>query len=109
MKQFCLAVTLCALLLSGCARSVSVPPTKLGDAQLSCTQLRSEIEEAQKFRKAAEDNKGVTGTNVAAALFFLPGLVATYSDANDAIRAADDRVRNLTTLYNEKHCSQESQ
>lgn len=102
-------VIVCILLLSGCARSVSVPPTKLGDAQLSCDQIRSEIADAEKFRKAAEDNKGVTGTNAAAVLLFWPALIATYSDANDAIRAADDRIKNLTNLYNEKHCAQVSQ
>jgi hypothetical protein len=97
------------LLLSGRARSVAVERAKISDAQLSCAQLLSEIQEADKFRKAAEDNKGVTGTNAAAALFFWPALFVTYSDANEAIRAADERKANLTKLYSEKNCAQSSQ
>lgn len=105
-KKAYISTSLCALILTGCAHSVSVQPTKLGDAQLSCEQIRTEIADAEKFRKAAEDNKGVTGTNAAAVLLFWPALIATYSDANSAMRAADDRIRNLTNLYNEKKCGQ---
>jgi hypothetical protein len=78
------------------------------DAQLTYAQILSEIQEAEKCRKAAEDNKGVTGTNAAAVLFFWPALIATYSDANAAIRAADDRKTNLIKMYNDKRCDQTS-
>ena len=108
MKKTVLAVSACALLLCGCARSVAVERVKLGDAQLTCAQLFTEIQEAEKFRKAAEDHKGFTGTNTAAAVFFWPALFVTYSDANEAIRAADERKANLTKLYSEKHCEQSS-
>jgi hypothetical protein len=106
VKQFVLAASAGALLLSGCARSVAVERVKMGDAELSCAQLLSEIQEADKFRKAAEDKKGFTGTNTAAVLLFWPALFVTYSDANEAIRAADERKVNLTNLYHEKHCDQ---
>lgn len=112
MKQFMLvkklvfAASTGAVLLSGCARSVAVERVKMGDSQLSCPQILSEIQEADKFRKAAEDKKGVTGTNTAAVLLFWPALFVTYSDANEAIRAADERKANLTNLYHEKHCDQ---
>jgi hypothetical protein len=97
------------LLIAGCARSVAVERVKMGDAQLSCDQLLTEIQEAEKFRKAAEDKKGFTGTNTAAVVFFWPALFVTYSDANEAIRAADERKANLTKLYSEKKCDQSSQ
>lgn len=106
-KKFIFAASTGILLLSRCARSVAVERVKIGDTQLSCAQILSEIQEADKFKKAAEDNKGFTGTNTAAALLFWPGLVATYSDANAAIRAADERKAYLTNLYHEKHCGQE--
>jgi hypothetical protein len=66
------------------------------------------MQEADKFRKAAEDNKGVTGTNAAAVLLFWPALFVTYSDANEAIRAAAERKAHLTRLYWEKNCDQTS-
>jgi hypothetical protein len=96
------------LLAGGCARSVAVERAKISDGQLSCVQLLSEMQEADKFRKAAEDNKGVTGTNAAAVLLFWPALFVTYSDANEAIRAADERKAHLTRLYWEKNCDQTS-
>jgi hypothetical protein len=108
VKKFLLSASAGAVLLAGCTSSVAVRRVKMGDEQLSCAQLLGEIQEADKFRKAAEDNKGVTATNAAAALFFWPGLLMTYSDANEAIRAADERKANLTKLYNEKHCDQPS-
>jgi hypothetical protein len=108
MREVVLSISVCVLLLSSCAHSVAVSPTKVEDAQLTCAQILSEIREAEKFRKAAEDNKGVTGTNAAAVLLFWPALIATYSDANAAIRAADDRKTNLIRMYNDKHCDQAS-
>jgi len=106
-KQLVLSICAGVLLLPGCASSVAVERVKMDDVQLSCPQILSEIQEAEKFKKSAEDNKGFTGTNTAAALLFWPGLVATYSDANAAIRAADERKAHLTNLYHEKHCDQE--
>ena len=79
----------------------------MSDSQLPCAQILSEMQEADKFRHAAEDKKGVTGTNTAAVLLFWPALFVTYSDANEAIRAADERKAHLTNLYHEKHCDQE--
>ena len=106
MNKSVIYASACALLLSGCARSVAVERVKMGDAQLTCAQLLSEIQEAEKFRQAAEDKKGFTGTNTAAVVFFWPALFVTYSDANEAIRAADERKANLTKLYSERNCDQ---
>lgn len=93
------------LLLSACASSVSVEKVQAGDGAKSCGQLASAIQEAERFRKEAEGKKGVTGTNTAAALLFWPGLLVTYSDANAAIKAADQRKEYLTDLRVKKGCS----
>jgi hypothetical protein len=103
-----ISISVYMFFMSACARSVAVERRKIGDADLSCSQLLSEIQEADKFRKAAEDNKGLTGTNAAAVVFFWPALFMTYSDANEAIRAADERKANLTKLYSDKQCGQAS-
>lgn len=108
MSKSLLAFSAGLFLMAGCARSVAVERVKMEDTQLTCAQLLSEIQEADRFRKAAEDNKGVTGTNAAAALLFRPALFVTYSDANEAIRAADERKAHLTKLYSEKSCGQSS-
>jgi hypothetical protein len=43
---------------------------KMGDTALDCNHIRAKIQEAEQFRKAAENNKGVTGTDTAAVLLF---------------------------------------
>ena len=48
--------------------------------------------------------KGATGTNVAAALFWLPGLAYTYYDAGQALEAINARRAHLTQLHNDKEC-----
>ncbi len=92
------------LLVAGCATSTSVEKVQSGDEGKSCEQLASAVQDAVKFRNDAEGKKGVTGTNAAAALFFWPGLLVTYSDANAAIKAADQRKEYLTELRRKKAC-----
>jgi hypothetical protein len=60
-----------------------------------------------KLDKAQADidsKKGVTGTNVASALFWLPGLAYTYYDAGEAQRLINERKSGLTKMYNDKKC-----
>ena len=51
-----------------------------------------------------DSKKGVTGTNVASALFWLPGLAYTYYDAGEAQRLINERKSGLTKMYNDKKC-----
>jgi hypothetical protein len=46
----------------------------------------------------------VTGTNVAAALLFWPGLIGTYANTEDAINATKERKENLLKLASAKNC-----
>ena len=93
-----------SLFLAGCATPDVVDIKQAGDKKLSCEALEEQIEDANRFERKARDEKGVTGTNVAAAVFFWPGLLATYSNADDAIDAARERKRHLTRIYEKKDC-----
>ena len=88
--------------LSGCATPHVVDEKKMSDKDLSCGSLVQEISEAKRFEREAREEKGVTGTNVVAAVFFWPAIVGTYSNANDAIEAAKDRQHHLEALHKEK-------
>ncbi len=88
--------------LGGCAKPHLVETLRVSDNNLNCTQLEAEIREADRFRTDAQKEKGMTGTNVAAVLFFWPAMMGTYSNANEAIAAADARKSNLTNLHNTK-------
>jgi hypothetical protein len=94
------------LVLSGCATPHVVETTRVTDSNLSCTQLEAEMKDADRFRTDAQKEKGMTGTNVAAVLLFWPAMIGTYSNANEAIAAADSRKVNLMNLYNTKKCSE---
>lgn len=105
MKIKQLAVLSAALLLAGgCATPHVVTEKQAADNSLSCNALLKEMEEAEKYEEEARKERGVTGTNVASAVFFWPGLVATYLNTEEAIDAARDRQDHLNDLYQEKGC-----
>ena len=58
-----------------------------------------------EFNRRTKNKKSYgTATNVGAILFWLPGVVATQMNANEAMRAADDRINHLTRLKAKKNC-----
>lgn len=105
MKVLSVVSLTTTLALSGCATPHVVETTKTTDPLLNCNQIELEMAEADRFRSEAQKEKGVTGTNVAAVLFFWPAMFGTYSNANDAMKAADQRKANLANLYSSKKCS----
>ncbi|MET0100801.1 MAG: hypothetical protein ABW078_03635 [Sedimenticola sp.] len=105
MNRTLIYTSLTVLALQGCATPHVVESKKIDDNQLSCNEITSQIAEADRFESAARDERKVTGTNVAAALFFWPALLATYSNTEEAIEAARERKEHLTDLYTERGCS----
>jgi hypothetical protein len=91
-------------LLGGCSTPKVIETTRLSDKDLSCESLKEEYRYAEQAKKDAEDVKGVNGTNTAAAIFFPVGIIATYSNANEAISAADTRMMRLSDLMDRKNC-----
>jgi hypothetical protein len=82
-----------------------VESKKISDNQLSCSEIVAQIEEADRFEEEARSERKVTGTNVAAAVFFWPALIGTYANTEEAIDAARERKQHLTTLHEKKGCS----
>lgn len=98
--------TCIATLATGCASPPVVQERQTGDQALSCEQLILAVDEAREFERRARGERRATGTNVAAALFFWPGLIATYANTGEAIDAAQERQRYLTGIYESKNCDQ---
>jgi hypothetical protein len=92
------------LLLAGCATPTVVQTVKPGDTGLSCAQLQNEYVDTQKFRDDADKEKGMTGGNVARAILFWPAILGSYSNANEAMAAADARKVHLANLMNQTKC-----
>jgi hypothetical protein len=99
-----LALLSALLLLTGCATSEKIQTVQLGDNNLSCSGLKDELGKLDKAQADIDSKKGVTGTNVASALFWLPGLAYTYYDAGEAQRLINERKSGLTKMYNDKKC-----
>ena len=94
-----------ALFLNACATPHVVSVIGPNDSSMTCSQLDSEIAIASNYKRDAKKEKSYgTATNVGAILFWLPGVVATQMNANEAMRAADDRINHLTRLKAKKGC-----
>lgn len=92
------------LAIAGCATPAVVDVRQAGDKRMSCDDIEDAVAEADRFERDARGDRKATGTNVAAALFFWPGLVATYANTGDAIDAAKDRKEYLAKLADDKGC-----
>lgn len=92
------------IFLVGCASPTVVQTVKPGDSGLSCAQLQNEFADAEKFRKDADAEKGVTGGNVARLLFW-PAIIGTTMNANEAIAAADNRKVHLANMMSQNKCA----
>ena len=99
-----LVVCLAVGFLAGCATPQVVSVKKVGDSELTCPQLRNEYSDAQDFEAKARKERTVTGTNVAAAVFFWPALLGTYANTEEAITAAKDRQKALEKIAADKGC-----
>jgi len=97
-------VVLLVGVLTGCASSQKVEVVQPGDNKLSCAELAEQRDELDGIKASNDKNKGFTGTNVAAALFFWPALAYTYIDAKDAEKVISERKSHLTGLMNQKGC-----
>jgi hypothetical protein len=102
MKKLYIAIAV-AILLSACASPTVVQTVKPGDAGLSCPQLQNEFADAERFKKEAESEKGVTGGNTARLLLW-PLILGTYMNANEAISAAENRKIHITNIMMQQKC-----
>jgi hypothetical protein len=105
MKITALVVAIaCAAALSACATPEVVQVQQAGDTNMSCEQLTTAIADANRFEAEARHDRGVTGTNVAAAVLFWPALAGTYMNTQEAIEAARSRRDHLTVIARQKSC-----
>jgi hypothetical protein len=98
------AIASSVLLLCSCATPEVVQVKQVRDSEMTCPQLKAAYEDAQEFEKKARKERGTTGTNVAAAIFFWPALLGTYKNTEEAIDAAKERQRYLEKIAATKRC-----
>lgn len=103
-KSLNIAATMIFFGLSGCATPDVVETKKLSDHQLGCQELAQEISKCEENHKEIQKEKGVTGKNVAATVFFWPALIVTHSNVSNALQALNERKNHLISIYHEKKC-----
>ena len=103
MQKLLISLTI-FLFIFACAKPHVVDTRQYGDADKSCSQLDDEIYRTEQVIKDAKEERGLTGTNIAATLFWLPGLAATYMNLNKAVEAGEERLDVLYNLKAKKNC-----
>lgn len=109
MQLKVISASLTLAILTGCACPDIVNTREVGDENKTCAELSQEIEKCKEAKKEVESEKGFTGKNTAAVLFFWPALIATHSNVNDALKALNDRQDHLTALHQKKCCATSEQ
>lgn len=106
MKIIQLGVTtlFAAGLLTGCSHTQKVATKKPTDTKMTCADIQQEFDDLDKVLKQAKKNKGASGTNIAAAVFFWPAAVGNYLDAENAEELVNERRENLVELSEKKGC-----
>ena len=104
MKKLLVILLTGFFFLNSCAKPTVVESIMPGDNELNCGQLKNAVAEAQRFIKEAEGVKGGTGENITRGIFFWPAIIQSYSNANEAIAAANTRKVHLFNIMRRKNC-----
>lgn len=105
IKKSTLVALAATALLFGCATPTVVQTKQSNDSSMNCAQLKTAYSEAQDFENKARKERGVTGTNIAAAILFWPAMIGTYKNTEEAIDAAKDRQKHIEKLAADKRCA----
>lgn len=94
-----------ALLVSGCVSPEVVQTNSVNDNAMSCEQIKVQLTQLEEIRTEAQKGKTVSGQNVAAAILFWPAVIGNFSNAQQALEAANKRNEVLVALANQKGCA----
>ena len=105
MKNLLTILILSLVLINSCAKPTVVNVVMPGDKKLNCEELKDGFLETRRFKQEAESIKEVnTGGNVTRGMFFWPALLKTLQNADEAIKAANDRGYHLVGIMKNKNC-----
>lgn len=100
-----LVIGLLSILLAGCVSTRTISEKQIGDSQLGCAELADRVGELNALKAYSEKESGVSGKNVAAALFFWPAIIGNQMNAGDNIESINKRKTTLVGHYEERKCS----
>lgn len=91
-----------AILLTACSgvKSAKVQSLQPTDKQLACADIKIEVNEAEFFKRKAEENRGLSFRNV-----LMPHTYpSTYMSSSSATSAAQERIDYLKNIYEIRGC-----
>ena len=100
-------LTILSLLLicTSCATPTVVNVIDPNDNKLNCKELSAEIAKANQYADEAQDAKKMNNPhNIAALIFFFPGIGVTMKNVEEAAEAANARTIHLNKLKEKKNC-----
>lgn len=101
-RKFIAIAIILSFVISSCGdESVMVETMKRSDKDLGCSDILLEINEAEFHRKQAAEKKALGIKSIVMPL----GYIDTYMSADEAISAADSRIRYLNRIYEIKNCA----
>ena len=103
-KIIILALATSTLAISACSHTEKVATVKPTDNKMSCSDITTEFASLDTVMAQAKKNKGASGANIAAAVFFWPAAVGNYVDAKDAEELVQERREKLTEMSLSKGC-----
>jgi len=104
-KLITLALGASLLTVSACSHTEKVATVKPTDSAMSCADITKEFADLDTVMKEAKKNKGASGANIAAAVFFWPAAVGNYMDAKDSEELVAERREKLAEMGTAKGCS----
>ena len=88
-----------------CATPTVVNVIGPNDNTLSCKELSTEIEKANKYADEAQAAKKMGNPhNIGALIFFFPAMGVTMKNVEEAAKAANDRALHLNKLKERNNC-----
>ncbi|MEM6759932.1 MAG: hypothetical protein AAF601_10680 [Pseudomonadota bacterium] len=103
-KPFLCGVLASAVMLSACVSPEVVQTTSVNDESLACDDIKTQLMQLEEIRSEAAKGKTASGANVAAAILFWPAVIGNYSNAQQALEAANKRNDVLVALAKKKRC-----
>lgn len=105
IKKLLLPVFAISFLASCGEQAERIDPLKRGDKNLSCKEILLELNEAEFYRKQANEKKQLGIKSIVMPL----GYIDTYMSAEEAVEAANSRVSYLNRIFEIKRCDEGDQ
>lgn len=100
IKSFLLIACAGAALAACSKESPLAPQITTTDKNLTCDELKLELNDSEMIRQTALRNRGLTARNI----LWPFGYPGTYLSAEEALESADKRIAYLNQVYEIKKC-----